>query len=192
MKPLESYEKEATTTGRFIQVHFKVENKGKKEGILGGGPTGKLVDGTGREFGTMERQSSFIPKGAETMVFEKIQPSMSKEFYAVYEVPPGADKLSFKATDFGLFGKDKTIPLGDIAPAPPAPVAAASAAAPAAKAAAPAAKAAATTTATRRCLGREGEGRARDPPPRSSYFSSSRPSARPAGRSGWSRPRRHR
>ena len=50
MKANESYEKDAVTTGTFIQVHFKIANKSKKEGVMGDVP--KLVDTTGREFGT--------------------------------------------------------------------------------------------------------------------------------------------
>ena len=139
MKPNESYEKEANTTGSFIQVHFKVANKSKKEGTLGEVP--KLVDGTGREFGTMELQSSFRPKDSNGVFLDKIQPSMSKEFYEIYELPAGVTTVSFKAHDFGLFGKDKTINLGALPPAPPPPPAAPAPAAPAAKAAAAGGKA---------------------------------------------------
>ncbi len=141
MKPNESWDKEATTTGRFIQVHMKIANVGKKEGTLAGGP--KLVDPAGgREFGTFETQSSYLPKDATGVFLDKIQPSMSKEFYEIYEIPAGITKLSLKAMDFGLFGTEKTIDLGIIPAAPPAPAAKA-AAAPAVKAAAPAAKPAA-------------------------------------------------
>jgi hypothetical protein len=133
MKANESYEKDAVTTGSFIQVHFKVANKSKKEGTLGEVP--KLVDTTGREFGTMELQSSFRPKDTNGVFLDKIQPSMSKEFYEIYELPAGVTTVSFKAHDFGIFGKDKTINLGALPAAPPAPVAAAPSAAPAAKAA---------------------------------------------------------
>jgi len=139
MKANESYEKDAVTTGTFIQVHFKIANKSKKEGVMGDVP--KLVDSTGREFGTIETASSFRPKDTNGVFLDKLQPSMTKEFTEIYELPAGVTSVSMKAHDFGLFGSDKTIALGALPPAPPAPVAAAPVAKPAAKAAAPAAKA---------------------------------------------------
>jgi hypothetical protein len=145
MKANESYEKDAVTTGSFIQVHFKIANKSKKEGVMGDVP--KLVDTTGREFGTIETASSFRPKDTNGVFLDKLQPSMTKEFTEIYEIPAGVTSVSLKAHDFGLFGSDKTIALGALPPAPPAPVAAAPAvpAKPAAKAAGPAAKAKAGT-----------------------------------------------
>jgi hypothetical protein len=146
MKANESYEKDAVTTGTFVQVHFKIGNKSKKEGVMGDVP--KLVDTTGREFGTIETASSFRPKDTNGVFLDKLQPSATKEFTEIYELPAGVTSVSMKAHDFGLFGSDKTIALGDLPPAPPAPVAPVAAAAPAkpaakaaAKAAAPAAKA---------------------------------------------------
>jgi hypothetical protein len=145
MKANESYEKDALTTGSFIQVHFKIANKSKKEGVMGDVP--KLVDATGREFGTIETASSFRPKDTNGVFLDKLQPSMTKEFTEIYEIPAGVTSVSLKAHDFGLFGSDKSIALGALPPAPPAPVAAAPAvpAKPAAKAAGPAAKAKAGT-----------------------------------------------
>ena len=134
MKANESFEKDAVTAGTFIQVHFKVSNNSKKEGVIGDLP--KLVDTTGREFGTLENESSFRPKDTNGVFLDKIQPSMSKEFYEIFELPPGVTSVSFKAHDFGLFSKDKQINLGNLPPAPPAPP---PAAAPAAAAPKPAA-----------------------------------------------------
>ncbi len=141
MKANESYEKDATTPGNFVQVHFKVVNKGKKEGTMGELP--KLIDSSNREFGTIENASSFRPKGTDGVFLDKINPTLSKEFTEIYELPAGVTSVSIKAHDFGLFGKDKTIALGNLPAAPPPPAAAPvkAAAAPAAKAAAPAAKA---------------------------------------------------
>lgn len=121
MKANESYEKDAATTGSFVQVRFKVTNKSKKEGVMGEIP--KLVDATGREFGTFETASSFRPKDTTGVFLDKVQPSMTKEFTEIYEVPAGVTTVSLKAHDFGLFGSDKTIALGTLPPAPPAPVA---------------------------------------------------------------------
>jgi hypothetical protein len=144
MKANETYEKDASTTGTYIQVHFKVANKGKKEGTMGEVP--KLVDSTSREFGTMETSSSFRPKDTNGVFLDRIQPSLTKEFTEIYELPAGVTSVSFKAHDFGLFGKDKTINLGNLPPAPPPPPAAVASAG---KTAAPAAKGAAAPAAAK-------------------------------------------
>lgn len=133
MKANNEYTKDANTQGRFIQVHIKVANTGKKEGYVS---APKLVDGTGREFGTMEDSFSFIPKGAESIALDKVQPSLSKEFYELYELPPGVGSLSLQVNDFGLFGSPKKIALGVI-PAAVRTTAASATNAPAATAAAP-------------------------------------------------------
>jgi hypothetical protein len=119
MKANESFEKDATTPGTFVQVRFKVTNKSKKEGVMGEIP--KLVDTTGREFGTFETASSFRPKDSNGVFLDKVQPSMTKEFVEIYELPAGVASVSLKAHDFGLFGSDKTIALGNLPPAPPPP-----------------------------------------------------------------------
>lgn len=118
MKANNEFEKDATTTGSYIQVHFKVANKGKKEGFL---TTPKLVDDTKREFGTMENSYAYRPKGTEGIALDKVQPSMSKEFTEIYELPAGVTSAQMKAVDFDLFGKDKLINLGALPPAPPPP-----------------------------------------------------------------------
>ena len=141
MKANNEFEKDATTTGNYIQVHFKVLNKGKKEGFL---TTPKLVDGTSREFGTMENSYAYRPKGTEGIALEKVQPSMSREFTEIYELPAGVTTASMKAIDFDLFGKDKLINLGALPPAPPPPPPVVAAAP---KAGAPAVKAAAAPAA---------------------------------------------
>ena len=85
------------------------------------GEVPKLVDGTGREFGTIETPSSFRPKDTNGVFLDKVQPSMTKEFTEIYELPAGVTTVSLKAHDFGLFGSDKTIALGNLPPAPPPP-----------------------------------------------------------------------
>ena len=48
-------EEEKKTEGRFIQVHYKVTNKGKKEEMLLDRP--KVVDDKGREFGPIDMEA---------------------------------------------------------------------------------------------------------------------------------------
>ena len=140
MKPNNEFEKDKTTTGTFLQVHMKIANKGKKEGFLAGAP--KLVDPTGREFGETEDAYSYRPKGTDGIALDKVQPSMSREFTAIYEVPTGVTTAQLKAADFDLFGSTKKIDLGTFPPAPPPPpVVAAAKPAPVAKPATTTAKA---------------------------------------------------
>lgn len=151
MKGTDSFTKDVTTSGTFVQVKFKVRNTGKKEGTMGELP--KLVDPTNREFGSYETSSLYRPKDTNGVFLDKIQPSLSKEFVEIYEVAPGATSLSLKAHDFGIFGAEKKLALGVLPPAqvvqPAAKAAAPPAAAPAQaggakpKAATPAAPAAA-------------------------------------------------
>lgn len=129
MKGNDSFDKDATTPGTFVQVKFKVANRGKKEGTMGELP--KLVDPTNREFGSYETASLYRPKDSNGVFLDKIQPSLSKEFVEIYEVAPGVTSLSLKAHDFGIFGKEKALSLGVL---PPAQVVAPSKAAPVAAA----------------------------------------------------------
>jgi hypothetical protein len=111
MKPQEpAFEKPANTAGRFIQVHFKVTNKGKKEETLLTGP--KIVDAKDREFGTYENQMEYIPKDTHAPLLETLQPSVQKEYYSIYEVPADATGLKLKIQGFSLFGDAKTVDLG--------------------------------------------------------------------------------
>ena len=60
-----------------MQVHFKITNKSKKEGVMGDVP--KLVDTTGREFGTIETASSFRPKDTNGVFLDKGELSCSSD-----------------------------------------------------------------------------------------------------------------
>ena len=90
-------QQDAQTTGRFILVHFKVTNLGKKEQRIVNTP--KLIDSQQREFKNYDHQTFYIPKGGETMTGKAIPASLAKEFYAVYEVPPDAKGLRFQTRD---------------------------------------------------------------------------------------------
>jgi hypothetical protein len=116
MKPTNQFSKDATTSGRFIQVHFRVANKGKEPGSLMGAP--KLADDKSREFGRYQEQFAYLPKDGNSLTLETIQPSMSKDFYEIYELPADATTLSIKVPDFGFLGSTKSIPLGNIPLAP--------------------------------------------------------------------------
>ncbi len=106
------FQGDAQTTGKFILVHFKVTNLDKKEQRIINTP--KLIDSTGREFKDYDNQAFFIPDGAKTMAVEALPSSLTKEFYAVYEVPADAKGLRFQTRDLtSVFSPDyKLIDLG--------------------------------------------------------------------------------
>jgi len=93
--------------GRFIQVHYKVTNKGKKEEMLLDRP--KIVDDKAREFGPIEMESFYVPAKAKTIGLDTLQPSMPKEYWTVIEVPADAKGLKFQVHGFSLLGDKKNV-----------------------------------------------------------------------------------
>jgi hypothetical protein len=98
------------TTGKFIQIHYKVVNNGKKQEVLLDTP--KLVDGKSREFGPIQGESEYIPSFGKTAILETLQPSMEKDFYTIIEVPADATHLEVQITGLGLSGDTKKIDIG--------------------------------------------------------------------------------
>lgn len=99
-----------STTGRFIRIHYKVVNDGKKQETLLDTP--KIVDGKSREYGPMGGESEYVPVGAKTAILETLQPSMEKDFYTIIEVPADAKDLEVKLTGLGLLGDQKNVDIG--------------------------------------------------------------------------------
>lgn len=134
MKARDGIDTDLATSGRFIQVHYRVKNNSKKEGVVRPAAT-KLSDTTGREFGAVTTQESYLPKGGEPPFYTSVQPSLSKDFYGIFEVPADATEFFFKVSDFGSISAARSIALGTIAaPAPVVAAAPASASAKGAKA----------------------------------------------------------
>lgn len=79
--------------GKFVIVRFKVKNLTKSEERIIDHP--KLRDAQGREFETFDGQDSYIPNGAKTMMMEALPSTMTREFWAIYEVPADATGLKF-------------------------------------------------------------------------------------------------
>lgn len=103
-------EEEKKTDGRFIQVHYKVTNKGKKEEMLLDHP--KVVDDKGREFGPIDMESFYVPAKSKSIGLDTLPPSMPREYWTVIEVPADAKGLKFEVHGFGLLGDKKTVDLG--------------------------------------------------------------------------------
>lgn len=98
------------TEGKYISVSFKVTNTTNKEERIAIHPP--IVDSKGREFGELDMQSMYAPKGMKTMSLEQLPSSMPRKFWAVYEVPPDATGLKFKARELSTFGEKVFIGLG--------------------------------------------------------------------------------
>jgi hypothetical protein len=107
----------AKTTGKFVEVHFKVTNKSKQAISALGGP--HLADGKARDIGPYTEQAEFLPSDAKTLILETIQPSITTEYYSIYEVPGDATDLKFQATSFGLLNDTKSVSLDSMKKAPP-------------------------------------------------------------------------
>jgi hypothetical protein len=103
-------EETKTTTGRFIQVHYRITNNGTKEEMLLDRP--KLVDQKGRQFGPVDMETFYIPRKAKTVGLDTIQPSLPKEYWTVIEVPADSRDLAFRVHTFSLLGPTRDVPLG--------------------------------------------------------------------------------
>ncbi len=103
-------EEQKKSDGRFVQVHYKVTNKGKKEEMLLDRP--KVVDDKGREFGPIDMESFYVPAKAKTIGLDTLQPSMPKEYWTVIEVPADAKALKFQVHGFSLLGDKKNVDIG--------------------------------------------------------------------------------
>lgn len=103
-------DEEKKTDGRFIQVHYKVTNNGKKEEMLLDRP--KIVDDKQREFGPIDMESFYVPAKTKSIGLDTLPPSMPREYWTVIEVPADAKGLKFQLHGFGLLGDKKTVDLG--------------------------------------------------------------------------------
>ena len=98
------------TSGSFISVKFSVINKtNEEEQIL---ETPQLVDSKGRKFKQMDDCALYLPEGANEMTLEQRPAGLSKTFYAIFEVPLDAAKLSFQARSLGFSPEYALIDIG--------------------------------------------------------------------------------
>lgn len=95
---------EKKTEGRFIHVRYKVTNTGTRKDIELGWEDPKLV-GDSAEYRALEddEQKAYLPKWSKTMAEEDsthIPAGQTREFHALYDVPPTAKGLRLKAESF--------------------------------------------------------------------------------------------
>jgi hypothetical protein len=110
LKANSEYGEEKATDGRFVQVHYRVTNKGKKEEHILDTP--KVVDAKGRVFAPIEMESFYVPAKTKSLGLEALPPSQPKDYWTVVEVPGDATGLAFQIHGLGLFGDKKTVDLG--------------------------------------------------------------------------------
>ena len=103
-------DEDKTTTGRFIQVHYKLTNLGQKEEMML--VRAKIEDDKGREFDPVDMESFYVPAHAKTVGLDTIVPGVEQEYWTVIEVPADARDLHIKVHGFSLIGPQKRVPLG--------------------------------------------------------------------------------
>lgn len=95
------------TTGRFVQVHYKVTNTGKAKEVLLDAP--KLVDSKSHEYSAIEGEMDYVPSGKKTAILETLYPSIEQSFYTIIEVPADASDLKVQLTDLGFDGDTEEV-----------------------------------------------------------------------------------
>jgi hypothetical protein len=92
-----------TTSGRFIQVRFEIENQGAEPLNYGGVD---ILDDKGRTFNPFQERFYFIPDGEECLI-DQLNPNLSKVCLEIFELPPDAKGLRLVVGDLKLFGSDE-------------------------------------------------------------------------------------
>jgi len=101
---------EKKTEGRFIEVHYKVTNKGKNEEMLINPP--RLVDAKKDDIEHIQNESFFLPPNAKTVALDTLVPGTTREFWTVFEVPAGATGIECQLHALSAFGDKKDVELG--------------------------------------------------------------------------------
>ncbi len=99
-----------TATGKFVQVHYKVENLGKEMKTTVGVD---LEDSKERQFTPVDDGFLYIPQGDELYILDNLNPNVPREFIQIYEVPADATGLLARVGNLEAFGNEvKKIKLG--------------------------------------------------------------------------------
>ena len=97
-----SFTEDKTTTGKFIEVTYIVENVGKQPVDYVDEPT--LVDSQGREFSFMMFFGNYVPDGMALgieMLGGDLQPNIPKQAMVIFEVAKDATGFQLKVNGFG-------------------------------------------------------------------------------------------
>jgi predicted lipoprotein with Yx(FWY)xxD motif len=99
--------KARTTTGKFVQVDFALDNKGDR--IYNTGsiiPT--IVDSKNGEFKPMDGYYDYVQQGQDFLNVDLL-PTRPKSFIIIYEVPADATGLRLKVSDFSINGSNTAL-----------------------------------------------------------------------------------
>ena len=100
LKSSNTFVKDKTTGGHFVQVQFELENLSKDMLTFAGLD---LVDDQGRTFKSSSETFQFIPS-EEACVLENLNPNVAKRCTAIYELPSNAAGLKAQVSDLKLVG----------------------------------------------------------------------------------------
>lgn len=98
------------TGGKFVQIHYKVVNNGKKQETLLDTP--KVVDSKGHLYSHIEGEEEYVPKGGNVVNVETLGPGAEKEYYTIIDVPADATGIKIQITGLGLMGDKKFVDMG--------------------------------------------------------------------------------
>lgn len=96
--------------GKFVQVHYKVENLGKEMKTTVGVD---LEDSKQRQFKPVDDGFLYIPQGDDLYILDNLNPNVPREFIQIYEIPADATGLLARVGNLEAFGNEvKKIKLG--------------------------------------------------------------------------------
>jgi hypothetical protein len=102
IKSYNQFEKDRTSTGKFIEVILDAKNLGSDSNAFG--RTGGLVDSQGRKFDEIDMGGLFVSDEHRCSITDSIQPSMSKTCAVMFEVPADASGFTLILVDQEMFG----------------------------------------------------------------------------------------
>jgi len=103
-------EDRTSADGKFVQVHFKITNKSKKEEMLF--LPLNLIDGEKNEFKELDERAFYVPAKAKTLGMEALPVGLSREFWTVFEVPKKATNFKFRTRKLKDDSDTKLVELG--------------------------------------------------------------------------------
>jgi len=102
--------KDLQTTGKFVWLEVRVENKGKTLKTL---VAPRLFDDQGRGYHSSTEADFYVPKEKNIVLLKNLNPNLPVNAVFIYEVPKDASKLTLLAGDLDLLpSKEGAIDLG--------------------------------------------------------------------------------
>jgi hypothetical protein len=101
-----SFKEDKTTTGKFIEVTFIVENIGGKTKTMPVPP--EIVDSQNREFGTAEEYYLYVPNDMDYLL-TTLPPNVPKNAIVIYDLPQDATGLKFVVNDFSFLSHETAL-----------------------------------------------------------------------------------